>query len=72
MSDAKSITALSDWALTRREELRRAESTPRLRYSVIWLLVVLGIALSGHPWTGAIFGLPWFLHRRWESRRRAR
>lgn len=40
---------------------------PRMQYSVIWLLLVLGIAMNGHPMTGAFFAFPWFAHRRWEK-----
>jgi hypothetical protein len=37
----------------REEMLVMAAAHPRMRRSTLWLLVVLGIALCGHPWTGA-------------------
>lgn len=50
----------------RNEVLAMALARPRMKYSTLWLLVLLGIALSGHPMTGALFGFPWYAHRRWE------
>ena len=50
----------------REEMLMMAAARPRMRRSTLWLLVVLGIALCGHPWTGAWFALPWLVHRRRE------
>ena len=42
-----------------------------MKLSMVWLLIVIVVACNGHPMTGAIFALPWFVHRRWESKARA-
>jgi hypothetical protein len=38
-----------------------------MKVSTLWLLLVLVLALHGHPMTGALFAFPWLGHRRWEK-----